>query len=196
MRSVGLFVEDYGHETFLTALLRRLASECGVDVTIVPSSVRGGHGKVITELKQYVRDLRRGRSDWLDLLVVATDANCKGYSERRNEAMGVTGTLGWQIICAIPDPHIERWLLVDSSAFKNVMGRGCNAPNQKCDRARYKSLLLEAMRSTGVLPPLGGMEYAEDIVNSMDLQHSGQSDDSLGRLLSDLYAQFRLWTKS
>jgi hypothetical protein len=55
----------------------------------------------------------------------------------------------------VPDPHIERWLLLDSQAFKEVLHRGCSAPDQKCDRDRYKLLLDEAVRAAEVEPLLG-----------------------------------------
>jgi hypothetical protein len=87
---------------------------------------------------------------------------------------------------AIPDPHVERWMLVDSQAFKAVLGRGCDAPDQKCERERYKHMLLAAMRAAGIVPPLGGMEYARDIVQHLDLQRAGQLDVSLGLAIASL----------
>ena len=33
-----------------------------------------------------------------------------------------------------------------------------------------KRLLLEAVRTAGVTPPLGGIEYTEELVNAMDLR--------------------------
>lgn len=87
---------------------------------------------------------------------------------------------------AIPDPHIERWLLLDSRGFKQVLGRGCAAPDRKCDRDRYKQLLDEAVRNTGVEPLLGGLEYAEDLLLTMDLDRAGRNDSSFGHLLDDL----------
>lgn len=65
------------------------------------------------------------------------------------------------------------------------------APDQKCDRDRYKSLLAQAVRQCDVTPLLGGVEYARDIVLAMDLQHV--QDRSLGELLEELNARFRSW---
>jgi hypothetical protein len=79
MHKIILFTEDYGHETFLKTLLERYAAENKVDVRILPRSVRGGHGKVISELHAFLKELDRGREEMPDLLIVATDANCKGY---------------------------------------------------------------------------------------------------------------------
>ncbi|MBI4331970.1 MAG: hypothetical protein HY673_11875 [Chloroflexi bacterium] len=193
-RRVGLFVEDFGHEAFIKALVERIARQYGIGVEIKPYSVRGGHGRALAELKEYVRDLERGRVNLPDLLIVARDANCKGYLERKQEIDRVTDKFKDLTICAIPDPHIQRWLLLDSAAFKAVLGKGCAAPDQKCNRDRYKELLLRSMRNAGISPPLGGMEYAEDIVNVMDLQRMERIDDSLGKLLKELHNKLKEWS--
>jgi hypothetical protein len=125
-----------------------------------------------------------------DLLVVATDANCQGFSDRKREiekaAYRLLETNPEKLLMAIPDPHIERWMLVDSRAFKAVLGRGCEAPDQKCQRERYKQMLLAAMRAAGIVPPLGGMEYAREIVQHLDLERAGRLDPSLGSTVAGL----------
>lgn len=195
MRRIALFVEDYAHHQFLGAFISRLSNKHGVPVRLDWRNARRGHGAVIKELKQYLRDLYQQPGELPDLVMVATDANCIGLAERTKIIGAVTEKVGVRIVCAIPDPHIERWLLVDSAAFKAVFGRGCNAPDQKCERARYKKMLIDAIRESGVTPSLGGIEYAEDIVNEMDLDRAAHSDDSLRRLLDDLDAVFREWAQ-
>jgi hypothetical protein len=195
MYEVYLFVEDDGHETFLSALIKRVAKEYNIDVSIKPSSVRGGHGKVISELKDFLQDLENGIVHLPDLFVIATDANCKGILERRKEIDKVVKDVKELVVCAIPDPHIERWLLFDSAAFKDVFGKGCQAPDYKCDRDRYKHVLCQAIKDTGISPPLGGMEYAEDIVNAMDMEKMKLMDD-LGAFLNELHAKFKAWTRN
>lgn len=88
MRRISLFAEDFGHEEVLTGLVQRYARNFSIDVEVVPLSVRGGHGKVLTELAEYVRDLEAGRLHVPDLLIVATDANCAGYNARKTEIDG------------------------------------------------------------------------------------------------------------
>lgn len=195
MLRIGLFVEDYGHEAFITALIERYAKEYKLPVEVIARSVRGGFAKVVGELKDYIRDLKRQREDLLDLLVVATDSNCHGYAGRKHQIDEVLQEFNWQAVCAIPDPHIERWMLLDSVAFKEVLGKGCAAPDQKCDKDRYKDQLLQAMRAVGISPPLGGMEYAADIVDAMDLKRMEQVDTSLGRLLGELRHKFKEWKR-
>lgn len=195
MRKIHLFCEDAGHEFFLKALLHRFGHEHGVPIQIKVLQARGGHGRMSTELKTYVDDLQTGRTGLSlpDLIVVGHDANCRGFTTIRDEVLRVTEPYQSFVVCAIPDPHIERWLLVDSAAFKEVLGQGCTAPGQKCEKDRYKHLLIEAVLEAGETPILGGLEYADDIVNAMDLDRMLIADDSLGRLLQDLRRTFKSW---
>lgn len=169
MHKINLFVEDFGHERFLDALLQRLAKRHNLLLEVNFSSSRGGYGTAIKELKKYIRDLQRGRESSPDLLIVATDGNCKGFSERKQQIEEVTKEFTELVICAIPDPHIERWLLLDSAAFKKVLGKGCTAPIQKCERDLYKRLLDNAITNAGKETLFDGMEYAKPIVDAMDL---------------------------
>jgi hypothetical protein len=65
-------------------------------------------------------------------------------------------------------------------------GRGCQAPDQKCDRDRYKQALIRAIADAGVIPTLGGIEFAEDLVQAMDLERAARADVSFKRFLDDL----------
>ena len=193
MRSIAIFVEDYGHQVVLNVLIQRIAAEFGRNITLVWGNTRDGHGAVVRELKQFLRDLQRGSGSFPDLIIVATDGNCKGFVARRKEITGVTDQIPAQVICAIPDPHIERWLMIDSAAFKAVFGHGCSAPDQKCNRDRYKHLLVQAILKTGFVPNLGGIEFAEEIVAAIDLSRAALLDPSLSRFLDDLRAAFKQW---
>ena len=191
MREIALFGEAYAHELVIGTLVRRIAAECNVAVRLDWRNVVGGHGKVITELDDYLRDLKRQGSPWPDLLIVATDANCKGMNERAREIGGREGPA--PMVLAIPDPHVERWLLLDGAAFKDVFGKGCDAPDQKCDRSRYKERLIEAIAETGIMPTLGGIEYAEDIMLRININRAARMDRSFGRFVAELRATFQGW---
>ena len=196
MRSISLFVEDKLHEDFFTALVQRFADEYELKITISASSVRGGSGTVITELRQYQQDWQHNREALPDLIIVGTDSNCKGFLERERDIERVTSDFVGLVIIAIPEPHIERWLLLDSAAFKTVFGKGCPAPDQKCERDRYKRMLLNAIAEAGIMPPIDGIEQIEDLVNAMDLQRLAQNDRSIRRFLRALHRQFRIWQRT
>ncbi len=196
MRSVSLFVEDFGHEEFLKALLYRVAGEYGIEIRLRSVSVRGGHGKVISELRRFMRDLQRGGTPLPDLLVIAIDSNCKGHAQRKKEIdRRVPPAYAPFAIMVIPDPHIERWMLVDSAAFKAVFGKGCQAPDHKCDKDRYKKLLIEAIKQADASIPLrfGGFEFAREIVRNLDIKTV--RDASLQELISDVTTKFKQWSR-
>jgi hypothetical protein len=94
---------------------------------------------------------------------------------------------------AIPDPHIERWMLVDAKAFQDVFGRGCTLPANKCAKDEYKKLLRKEIRESGIEAPLGGEEYAEDIVMAMNLGQVEGREPSFGLFLKTLKGQFNTW---
>ena len=148
-----------------------------------------------TELKKYVDDLQTGRSGLSlpNLIVVGHDANRRGFAKTKDEVLRITEPYRNFVVCAIPDPHIERWLLLDSAAFKDVLGKGCAAPDLKWEKDRYKRLLIEAIVEAGETPLLGGLEYTEDLVSAMDLDRMLTADDSLGSLLQDLRQVFKRW---
>ena len=192
MREIALFVEDNAHRQVVGALLQRMANESGIAVRLDWRSAIRGHGRVVRELKQYLRDLAR-HGERPDLIVVATDANCSGLQQRVRDVDASDAVS--PVVLAVPDPHIERWLLLDGAAFKAVFGRGCDAPDRKCDRGRYKHQLFEAVRATGVAPRLGGIEFAEDIVQNMDIESAARADPSLRRFVDALRATFRQWNR-
>ena len=193
MREIALFVEDYAHQHIIGALVQRLATEQEVQIRLDWRNAVRGHGKVVEEFERYLRDLRRQGGRPPALIVVATDANCKGLNDRAKEfAVQEEPT---PVILAIPDPHVERWLLLDGAAFKAVLGHGCDAPDLKCSRDRYKQRLIQAIISAGVTPSLGGIEFAEDIVNEMDIDRVARSDRSFARFVENLRAVFQGWAR-
>ena len=196
MPEISLFVEDTVHEDFLMALVQRVANAYNIEINIEVSNVRSGHGKVITELGQYQRDLQRNCEDLPDLIIVGTDSNGRGFLQREKEVNQATSNLADRVISMIPQPHIERWLLLDSEAFKKVFGGNCSVPKRKCNHDRYKRFLLQAIHDAGVIPLLGGIEQTADLVNAMNLQHMEQSDRSFRRFFRALQHRFEIWQQT
>ncbi len=191
MREIALFVEDNAHRQVIGALVRRIAEEYNIPIRLDWRNSVGGHGKVIAELGNYIHDLKRQRSPWPDLIVVATDANCKRLNERTREIVRQDAPA--PMILAIPDPHIERWLLLDSAAFRAVFGKGCDAPDQKCERNRYKQLLIDAIYAAGTTPIIGGIEYAKDIIEKININRAVREDRSFNRFVTNLRNIFQGW---
>ncbi len=184
MGEIALFGEDFAHRQIIDALVRRIAADHGVAVRMEWRNATGGHGQVVKEFERYIADLRRQPGSRPDLIVVTTDANCVGFQERAKQFDDLE--VPAPMVRAIPDPHIERWLLLDSAAFKSALGRGCDAPDLKCERNRYKQLLRQAVRDAGIEPSLGGVEFAGDIVGAMDLARAARADKSFQRFAEEL----------
>lgn len=191
-KTICLAAEDFGHESVLKPLIQRFSGHFQIEIRIREINLRGG-SKVFIHLERFILDVRRGVVEMPDALVVAIDANCKGYVEKRKELERIVNEFKAISIFAIPDPHVERWLLVDSAAFKAVFGRGCNAPQYKCERDHYKKLLRQAIRDTGVEPMLDGFEFAQEILDAMNLEKAPMLDASLSRFLEDLRVLFKQW---
>lgn len=183
-----LIVEDAAHEKFLVPLIGRMATAPGVPLEIRIRSAGGGSGRVLKELERMSKDCERGNQPVPDGIVVAVDSNCRGFVEKRNTVLRSAGSLAERVIPAIPDPHIERWFLLDGQAFKEVVGHGCQAPDGKCEKDRYKRLLNEAVLAAGVEPLLGGVEYAQDLAGSLDIERVCKADSSFSHFVSDLRA--------
>lgn len=196
MPEVTLFCEDSFHEKFVGAMLARFRQEQRISVNARFLSSRGGLPRIHIEFKDFLRDLSRENASVPDAIIVVVDANCKGYNERKKAMQGVVANYSAfeQLISfAIPDPHIERWMLADPQAFRTVFGRGCTVPAVKCAKDEYKRLLREEIRQSGIEAPLGGEEYAEDIVQAMDLAHVEGNEPSLGLFLRDIKGLFNRW---
>lgn len=191
MREVALFVEDDAHRQIIGPLVNRIAEEHNATIRLDWRTAVRGHGKVVQELRIYLRDLARQGAPWPDVIIVATDANCDGLNDRVRELDHYSREAHAPVVLAIPDPHVERWLLLDGAAFKAAVGHGCKAPDQKCDRGRYKQRLMEAVCDAGVTPILGGLEYAGDIVQRIDLDRVSRADRSFARFVDGLRAIFR-----
>lgn len=195
MRRAIIFGEDYGHEVVAKTLLLRMAEAKDISIETSVRSCRGGYGRMVDELREFTAELKVGRHYLPDLLLVVTDANCKGITARTQEVMScVPEELHYFTSCMIPDPHVERWLLLDSRAFKSILGHGCQAPDAKCERHRYKKLLREAVANAGVTPQLGGIEYAEDLVLTMDMDRVAQSDTSFRKAVAEIRRFLVKWS--
>ena len=118
MREIALFVEDFAHQQVIGALIQRMTEEYGIAVQLHWRSTTHGYGRVVREFKEFLRDLDRQGNGLPDLIVVATDSNCKGLNERVKEIGNQDAPV--QMIHAVPDPHVERWFLLKVSNNTNV----------------------------------------------------------------------------
>ena len=192
---VAFFLEDSAQEAIIPPLFQRLAVEEGFTADQIVSQVlsaRGGGS--IAAFRQFLKDARRRGHLNADLLVVGVDANCKGFTARRDLVMKAAAKSPYgEIIAAIPNPHVERWYLLDVSALSIAAGTpiATSAPAYKCEKNHYKTLLRQAFTRTGIAPPLGGLEYGPVVAQHMDLFATAKQDHGL----ADFLEKSRAWLK-
>ncbi len=189
---VDLFGEDVAHERFLRPLIHRLAQTEQLRVDVRVRSARGGHPRALAELTLYQRTIQKGGASAPDVLVVAIDANCDSYgSARRTIERKLARQVRGIAAIACPDPHIERWFMADPPSFREVVGTSLTLGRRKCDRQRYKRILAETVAKAGHPALLGGIEFAEEIVEAMDLYRAGKGERSLGHFVDEMTALLR-----
>lgn len=186
--SVDLFVEDQAHEQFIRAMTRRVLTEQGHRPKIRVRSARGGHGRVMQELGLYQKSVRASSAELRpELLVAAVDCNCKRFTATSTAlAEGIDQGLFPRIVLACPDPHIERWFMADPASFQTVVGRQPPSVKRKCERDRYKKLLVKTLEDEGHAVTMGGIEFAPDLVAAMDLFRAGRNAADLKHFLDSL----------
>ena len=189
--AIDVFAEDAAHEAFLVPFIRRLAcQECVLPDIRVRSAV-GGHGRVLSEFDLFGKLVLSGRLAMSDIIVVCIDANCRTYTTAREEIIDRTdASLRCRVVVACPDPHIERWYMVDTTGFASVVGVEPSLPKHKCERDSYKAALGNALGQAGLLAPLGGIEFAPELVGGMDLFRACRSDRSLKAFIDELRDAF------
>ncbi len=190
MVEISLFAEDHAHDIVLSAMIARVAQKHQCPFQLRKLSVTGGAARAESEFAEYVQDVLRHRLSLPDAIVVGRDSNCQGYRRRRRALEQVAGQLSDRVIYAIPDPHIERWLLLQPAAFKKALGVACRSIKHKCERVVYKEQLMQEVQRAGLAPILGGLEHAEEIVGHMNLNPKSARDD-LTQFLEELHQFFR-----
>lgn len=189
---VDLFAEDSGHEELLKAFVRRLSQDAGRKATVHVRSSRGGHGKAVSEFEAYQKRVVSGAVDLADIVVVAIDSNCTPINEAVAAIEGsVDDKLVSRVVVACPDPHVERWYMADLDSFEQIIGHRPSVSTQKCERGYYKQALRTAITKAGHPVLLGGIEFAPELVDAMDLYKAGKAVPSLGRFLDALRRALR-----
>ena len=194
-RRVAFFLEDSAQEAIIPPLFRRLAAEEGFasnQIVVQVLSARGGGS--LAAFRKFLKDARQRRHLNADVLVVGVDANCKGFTVRRDHVMKAAAKSPYpEVLTAIPDPHVERWYLLDVAALSQAAGSSIAAavPAYKCEKNHYKTLLRKAFVDTGIAPPLGGLEYGPELAQHMDLYAASKQDHGL----NDYLEKARAWLK-
>lgn len=165
---LDLFCEDVAHESCVRAVVQRCAREERRTVNLRPASARSGIPRLKRELTAFQRVLRSSAGT-PDLLIVMVDANDVGVAARRREVgEALDESLIPASVVAVPDPCVERWLLADPTSFAGLLGAEPET-GATDDRESWRRRLVEALDRGGHIVTQGGSEFAEEIVEAMDL---------------------------
>lgn len=189
-RRIELFCEDSAHESSARALVKRIARETQIDVSIHTATASSGIPRLKQELRVFQAVIAR-RSGTPDLLVVLIDANDIGPAGRRSEIESVLDTTVFPgFVIGTPNPCIEQWLLADPTSFSKTFGLQpvVGATNS---RRIWKDRLVKALEASGQIVMQGGAEFAEEIIEPMDFYRSGRADPTLQAFTDDLRAALR-----
>lgn len=198
------FIEDVGQKEFIQALVERIAREEAIPANFLDHKFhyatkgRGYHRRNSWgSFRNFIADTKNiGQSDF-SLLVVAFDGNCKGHNERKTQLERIirqNHPFKGRTVYAVPDPHIERWYIMDQRAFRDAtgIGKAPQLPGYKCKKNYYKRIVHEALRTGGINSLLGGAEYAEKIVfNMSDLYALGTSEPAFADFIAEVRRMLR-----
>ena len=186
---IEFFVEDNAHRQLLVPLVQRVAREEEVDIRCQVRNARGGHAGAMGSYRRYqlLRERGVGGTEAPALLLVAIDGNCSSFTETAEDIRRATrDPFVHMLVTACPDPHIERWYLADPQSFQTVVGTRPAVGPRKCVRGHYKQILATAIVGAGHPPTLGGIEFARELADAMDLFRAGRTDSSLKAFVGDL----------
>lgn len=189
------FLEDSAQEALIPNLVLRLIVEEGKnphDYELKVLSARGGGS--IRAYKEFIKGVKKRKAPAADVLVVGSDGNCNGFTKRRAQLNSAAKDVPYStVITAIPDPHIERWYLLDNQALAEAAGVPIKAmpPTAKCDKRHYKKLLKETFARHDLSPPLGGAEYGPRVAAAINLYAAGVADHAF----RDFTDQVRSWLR-
>ncbi len=188
------FLEDIAHQRFITSLVKRIAADESLTGKKIHHEIRTArHGsRAVGEFKKFIKDESKKEKTDVDLLIVAVDGNRKGYSERRKQLDKYIKSghpYKDRVVYAIPDPHIERWYILDQKAFKEGVGldKAPALPPYKRAKDYYKNFMRKALREGSINSLLGGAEFAEKIVDGIhDINSLCNNDKSFKSFVDDL----------
>ena len=108
----------------------------------------------------------------------ASESEIKRQIQRHVERARYPG----EVVIAAPEPYIEAWYLADPISIQAITGSSNLIQMPRGISQKYKYELSQAFPSA----PFGGIEYADDIVENMNLYDAGQNVSSLRHFIDDL----------
>lgn len=193
------FLEDKAHEGFIKSVVEKIAL-LENPTNIVESRILSGRkgSKILKDFHAFMRDIEKTNNTSFDFIVITVDGNCKGSIEKIRELqrrIRQTNPYKDKVVYAVPDPHIEKWYIMDQHAFKHALNLNNPPalPAYKCARGYYKDVINRSIADAGFFSYLGAAEYAEDIINNInDIYGLGRMYTDFGAFVDSLRRMIRL----
>lgn len=187
---VHLFCEDAAHEAWARALVARIAAEESVAVSLRPVSSRLGIPRLERELRALDAALRH-TAGLPDLLLILVDANAVGPAARHRQIAGAIDLTAFpHAVVGTPDPCVERWFLADPQSFREAFGPTESIP-ATADCEIWKRELETALERAGEILTEGGTEFAQEVIEVMDLYRAGKSNPTIKAVVDELRGALR-----
>lgn len=191
MLSIGLFLEDLAQAEFAHAFIDKVFSQCGIaPYEMHIRNARGGKTRVYSQFRDYLKDYQGFAAVGYDLTIAMIDTDCESPPAHVVKLQRIQADCGYvsPVIYATPHPYVEAWYLADPSGVQRVAG--CPAtpfvPIGECNSTLYKEALINAFIAGGVVPTAGGVEYAADIVQAMNLYTATRTLPELDQFVGEL----------
>ena len=183
---IGLFMEDNAHERFITSLVQRIASDVSIHVQCDVRNATGGIPQMHGELRRFLLDYSNIESAFFEILIIVQDADREGETEVKSQIRNLIERTGYPgtTILAVPEPYIEAWYLADPVSIQTISGSQnlIQIPQGNNDKDVYKSELSQVFGYA----LLGGIEYADEIIENMNLYRASQNVNSLRHFIDEL----------
>ncbi len=201
------YLEDRAHWSLISSLVKRITEELGIERKVVedvrsPNPARLRERNAIKErFRDLVGDIRKGLIRF-DIFIVVVDGNREGVQKRRDDFTRILrGKTGGEealskLVFAIPDPHIEKWYMMDRDAFRTATGADAPAQHLISNALKldYKLMLKKAFIDSGIHAIGGGVEYAEDIITAIsDINKFKDLEQSCSSFVTDLREKLQLF---
>ena len=188
--TVGLLAEDTAQLRFLSPMVERVAADLGTEAKLNVVSARGGIPTMRAALSFHMEQAAKGRIEADDVLLVAQDANRRGFSAISRELRDILEAGGYYgtTVLAVPDPYIEAWYLADPQSLQTLTSsaRALRTPQRGSRDRRYKDELSAIIAELSGDATANDDEFTLQIVSAMNLYRAGRNVPSLGSFINEL----------
>lgn len=178
---VGIAYEGGSDSNVLLVWVKRVLAEKGLELEDEPTLLTPGTS-ILGYISAYVKKFEREK---VDIALFCTDQDKDPDSRRkqiRDKIEKENSIFLDKTIVAVPSPHIEKWLLIQDSIIKNILGIDGAKPLPHKNESPKTCLISLYSES----------EYAEsqqrlrlEIAEKMDLNYCAKNDAGFGHFLQD-----------